>query len=103
MTTSAITKEAISRLSALGYKVWRNNNIAVRGRKFIGEYGVSDVLGYKLQGGTSLFCEVKGPGDTLSDDQKAFLWDAHNAGCFALVAHEVDGKVVIMPIAQYNL
>jgi len=103
MTTSQITKEAISRLSALGYKVWRQNNVRVPGRAFVGQLGLSDIQGYKIQGGTAIYCEVKGPGDKLSNAQIEFLWDAHNAGCFALVAHQVDGKVVIMPIAQYNL
>jgi len=101
LTTSQITEEAKIRLSALGYEVWRNNNIAVRGRKFIGRKGVSDLIGYKKDGGTALYCEVKKPGDTLSHHQIDFLTDAHNAGCFALVAYSEGQTVKILPIENY--
>lgn len=86
MTTSEITEEAKKQLALRNVKCWRNNNIRVPGRTFIGERGSSDLLGLNKATGIFVACEVKKIGDTLSDKQIEFLADVQNAGGFALVA-----------------
>jgi hypothetical protein len=72
--------------------VWRQNNIAVRKRQFIGRLGVSDIIG--ISGiGTFVACEVKTLNDRLSSDQIKFLNDVKTAGGIALIAHQVGNTV----------
>ena len=79
-TASELTKFAISELSVLGCTVWRANNIAIPGRKFIGKKGMSDIIGYD-KSGVSVWCEVKTINDKISEHQIDFLTDAMYAGC----------------------
>ena len=79
-TASELTKYAIAELSALGCTVWRANNIAIPGRKFIGKKGMSDIIGYD-KGGLATYCEVKTINDKISEHQINFLTDAMYAGC----------------------
>ena len=72
MTANELTKEAIQTLNKNGCFVWRNNNLAVRGRTFIGLKGVPDVVGFTNQG-IAVYCETKAIGDKLSTYQIAFL------------------------------
>jgi Holliday junction resolvase len=64
----------------MGFTVWRQNNLAVRGRKFIGKKGMPDIIGYDNQG-CAVWCEVKTINDKLSQHQVDFMADAMNAGC----------------------
>lgn len=90
-----ITDYAIKVLTLLGYKVWRSNNIPVKGRKFIGQRGVGDVTGYRRFKGTRVECEVKKIGDTLSDDQIAFLNEAKENGCDVYLATQKESEIVV--------
>lgn len=95
ISTSDITKSAIKELSYRGYEVWRQNQIPVKGRKFIGKRGLSDIIGYRKSDGKSVYCEVKNTGDSLSDDQKEFLDKAKSSGCITLVAGVKSGLISI--------
>lgn len=94
LSASQITLSAKKELTLRGVKVWRNNNLAVRGRKFIGEPGASDMIGYTKQG---LICavEVKTIKDKFSKEQIEFLTELHNAGGIALYATQEGNHVVI--------
>jgi len=88
LTSSDITKLAKIILRNRGVYAWRHNQLAVKGRKFIGEPGCSDLIGYHIVAGTFAACEVKAKGDVLSEDQKAFLKKVEDAGGIALIAFE---------------
>jgi hypothetical protein len=101
LTKDQIRKSALTELRFRGVNCWIQNNLAVRGRKFIGRYGVSDILGfvertnhYELMG-TFVVCEVKTIGDVFSDDQKKFLTEVKQAGGIALYATQELNQVVI--------
>ena len=72
-TASDLTKMMLDYLSSIGYEVWRNNNLAVKGRAFIGKAGVPDIIGYHKNYGTFIGCEIKALGDRLSVPQMEFL------------------------------
>lgn len=103
LTTGEITQEAIRYFTAMGFKVWRNNQIPQRGRHFRGLKGVPDIIGYNLIGRTSgiglypseigkfFACEVKNTGDSLSDEQKEFLRELNKSGGYGYLA-EPDGQ-----------
>ena len=92
-TASELTKFAIVELSAMGFTVWRANNIAIPGRKFIGKRGMSDIIGYS-EGGHAVYCEVKSINDKISEHQINFLTDAMDAGCRVFICSQAkDGKV----------
>lgn len=86
MTTGDITKHALRVLDLMGYEIWRNNNIAVRGRGFIGKKGVSDIIGFDRRTGLFVMCEVKNKGDRVSKDQVELLAEAKNSGCRCYMA-----------------
>jgi hypothetical protein len=93
LTKGEIREAALKEFRAKKVKCWRNNNTSpTRRRTFIGEYGVSDILGYMLDGGGEMFaCEVKTKGDKLSQYQKDFLISLNKAGGFGYIAED-DGK-----------
>lgn len=72
-TTSSLTKHVLMITNMSGCEVWRQNNHATRGRKFIGMDGLSDEIGICKQTGIFLAFEIKGPGDKLSKAQIKFL------------------------------
>lgn len=101
LSTNEITKSALKELDKRGLEVWRSNNIAVRGRSFIGRKGVSDIIGFERSnginnGGRFVLCEVKGVGDKLKPDQIELLTTAKKAGCIVLIATlDQSGKFII--------
>lgn len=95
ISTNDITKYALKVLHLQGFEVWRNNNLAVKGRKFIGRKGVADIMGFEMKSGKLMACEVKKIGDILSDDQKEFLLKVKDAGAFAFVARQTGHEIVI--------
>lgn len=95
MTANELTKEAIKQLNKNGAFVWRNNNLAVKGRTFIGLKGVPDIVGFHTHTGVAVYCETKAIGDKLSEYQKSFLDLAKMAHCFCYIATEVEGKLII--------
>lgn len=96
LTSSTITKIAKLMLTQRGVSCWRQNQIPVKGRTFIGEPGQSDLIGITKATGLFVACEVKAIGDKLSDDQKVFLRKIKDANGIALIAFEGRGGNVEM-------
>lgn len=92
LTKDIIRASALKELSWKGFDCWRQNNIAVRGRKFIGRLGVSDVIGI-TKDGRWIACEIKTLNDRLSPDQITFLNDIKKAGGEAYIAHQIGNQV----------
>jgi len=102
LTASEITEKAIKELEKRGFHVWRANNIAVRGRSFIGKRGCADITGYHKITGIRCECEVKKIGDILSEDQKTFLRSIKEANAHALVAYDNgNGGIYISSLEEY--
>lgn len=95
-TASELTEYAIHQLTMMGCTVWRQNNLAVRGRKFIGKKGMPDIIGYS-DIGTSVYCEVKTINDKISEDQIDFLTDAMYCYCRVFICmQDKEGVVKLM-------
>jgi hypothetical protein len=91
MTTNEITKAALKELNLRNVEAWRQNQIPVRGRAFIGKKGQSDIIGYNRSTSAFVAVEVKGKGDYLKPDQVEFLNGVYKAGAITLIA-TVDEK-----------
>lgn len=103
MTKGQIRDSALKELRYQGATVWPQNNIAVKGRKFIGRKGVPDIIGFTMVG-KFLGCEIKTVNDTLSVDQIEFLNDLVVAGGKAYIAKQsATGAVVIEEWKIINL
>ena len=95
-TASELTEYAMHQLTMMGFTVWRQNNLAVRGRKFIGKKGVPDIIGYDSEG-CAVWCEVKTINDKISEHQIDFLTDAMYAGCRSFICmQDKEGVVKLM-------
>jgi hypothetical protein len=86
MQTNEITKRALKELDLRNVEAWRQNQIPVRGRRFIGKKGQSDIIGFHRQTSVFVAVEVKGEGDYLKPDQIEFLTKVHKAGAIAMIA-----------------
>lgn len=93
-TSSEITNKALEILRAKGFEVWRQNQIPVPGRAFIGKKGLSDVIGFD-RCGIFVVCEVKKIGDTLKPHQKEFLNQVSKAGCHVYMAVQDGSEIVV--------
>ena len=92
LTAGQITRDAMLMLEGMHYFVWRNNNLAVPGRKFTGLKGVSDITGFDKRTGKAVYCEVKSKNDKVSEYQRNFMVRAKTAGCIVLIAYDDDGQ-----------
>lgn len=92
LTKGEIRESAIKELTWRGNTVWIQNNLAVKGRKFIGRRGVADIIGISKDG-RWVAAEVKTLNDTLSPDQIDFLNDVKSAGGLAYLAVQVGNRV----------
>lgn len=101
LTKSHIRKIAIEELTWRGVKIWIQNNVAIKGRKFIGEKGQADLVGYVKTTGLFCGCEIKTKSDRLSDEQHKWLSDLERAGGLALIACEEDGRVTLLNYSTY--
>lgn len=95
LTKAQIRTTAIKMLTWSGCTVWVQNNLAVRGRKFIGKRGQADLMGYRNKDGVIVACEIKTLNDRLSDDQILFLNDVKKAGGLAYIACQEGNQVVL--------
>lgn len=86
LTKAHIRASAIKMLTWSGFTVWVQNNLAVRGRKFIGKRGQADVMGFRNKDAVMVACEIKTLNDRLSPDQIGFLNDVKKAGGLAYIA-----------------
>ena len=98
MTASDLTKMMIDYLKTRGNDVWRNNNLAVKGRSFIGRKGVPDVIGYSKKYGQFIACEVKAIGDRVSPEQMSFLTNLSIAGGVAMICQQIRDESIIVKI-----
>jgi hypothetical protein len=87
--TNRITTQALAILTALGCHVWRQNNVSVRGRRFVGLKGVPDIVGM-TRSGTFIGVEVKGPGDKQSEWQVRFSYRCTDRGAIYICASHSD-------------
>ena len=95
-SASELTRMMLTFLENGGNEVWRNNNLAVRGRAFIGRKGVPDIIGYNKKYGFFVCCEIKAIGDRMSADQIVFLEELSLAGGCAMLCHQVrDGSIIV--------
>lgn len=100
VTASQITNYAIDYFNRNGAHVWRQNNIAVKGRTFNGKKGISDIIGISVKG-LFIACEVKKPGDSFKESQHKFLSQVHYLGGFAYVAYvNATAEIVIADYIQ---
>jgi hypothetical protein len=99
-SASELTKMMLEFLKDGGNEVWRNNNLAVRGRAFIGRKGVPDIIGYSKKYGHFVCCEIKAIGDRLSSDQMVFLEQLAMAGGTAMLCQQIRDESIIVKI--YN-
>jgi hypothetical protein len=95
LTASQITKEATRILEERNCFVWRNNNLAVRGRTFIGLKGIPDIIGFHKFTAIAVYCEVKTKNDKMSEHQVNFMIKAKQSGCHCLIASDDNGQVKI--------
>lgn len=93
-TAGELTEQANKLLLERHVFTWRNNQLRVKGRTFMGLLGVSDRIGYHMSTGVFCACEVKTIGDKMNDEQRKFLYNLHVGGGFALVYfQDKDGSV----------
>jgi hypothetical protein len=95
LSVSHITTTAIKILESRFCFVWRQNNLAVRGRTFTGLKGVPDIIGFQKFTGVAVYCEVKTANDKMSQYQIDFMNKAKTSGCHCLIATDQDGQVVL--------
>lgn len=88
LTKGEIRESAIKELTWRGNTVWIQNNLAVKGRKFIGKRGQSDLIGFRNKDCVLVACEIKTLNDRLSPDQIKFLNDVKKAGGLAYIAQQ---------------
>lgn len=92
LSKGAIRASAITEMEWKGHSIWIQNNLAVKGRKFIGRRGQSDCVGF-TKDGRFLAVEIKTLNDRLSPDQIKFLNDVKKAGGLAYIALQVGTRV----------
>ena len=97
-TASELTKMMIDYLTSKGLEVWRNNNLAVKGRAFIGRKGVPDIIGYDRKHGQFVACEIKKLGDRISPDQFSFLVNLGFAGGLSMLCSQKSDESINLEI-----
>lgn len=98
LTASELTKMMIDYLTSKGLVVWRNNNLAVKGRSFIGKKGVPDIIGYDRKHGQFVACEIKKLGDRISPDQLSFLTQLGIAGGLSMLCSQTSDETIKLEI-----
>ena len=101
-SASELTKMMLEYLKDNGNEVWRNNNLAVRGRAFIGRKGVPDIIGYSKKYGHFVCCEIKAIGDRLSSDQMVFLEQIATAGGISMLCQQIRDESITVKIYKEN-
>jgi hypothetical protein len=101
LSKGQIRETAITILERRHCDVWPQNNLAVRGRKFIGRKGIADISGITTMG-LRVECEVKAKGDTLRKEQIDFLTMIEkNKGIALLAIEDGRGQVVLVRFIDY--
>ena len=97
-TASELTKMMTDYLGERGMEVWRNNNLAVKGRAFIGRKGVPDIIGYDRKHGQFVGCEIKKLGDRISPEQFTFLTQLGLAGGASMLCSQTSDETIKLEI-----
>ena len=97
-TASELTKMMIDYLGQRGMEVWRNNNLAVKGRAFIAKKGVPDIIGYDKKHGQFVACEIKKLGDRISPEQFTFLTQLGLAGGASMLCSQTSDETIKVEI-----
>ena len=85
-----IQKEILQTVQKMGLAfIWRNNQIPVKGRRFVGLKGVPDLIGI-LPCGTFIGIEVKTPKGKLTRCQEQFRDDCMKNNGLYIVARSVN-------------
>jgi len=79
-----LTSKTIRAFNAAGHFVWRNNQVHVPGRRFIGGRGVADIIGISKTG-QFLAVEIKIPPDKMSKEQDKFHDEIRQRGGCSIV------------------
>lgn len=88
--TNDLTKAAIDFLTLKGCFVWRQNNLAVKGRTFRGKKGVPDIVGV-MRNGSFIGVEIKTGKDVLSKEQMEFFREvAQDRGGYYIAIGTID-------------
>ena len=88
MNESEILKQITTYLTVKGVFHWRQNNIAIHGRTFVGLKGVSDIIAV-ING--RIFCiEIKKPKGKQSEFQKEFELNIKNNGGVYFITTSID-------------
>lgn len=98
LTASELTKFMLDYLKERGHEVWRNNNLAVKGRTFIGKKGVPDIIGYDKKHGQFTVCEIKKLGDRISPDQLSFLHNLGMCGGLSMLCSQISDESIKLEI-----
>ena len=102
ISASDLTKMMMDYLKDNGCEVWRNNNLAVKGRSFIGKKGLPDIIGYHKNYGQFIACEIKAIADRLSISQIEFLTHLGMCGGTSLVCQQVSDGTINLTIFLDN-
>lgn len=87
--TNRTTQSILDYLANLpGAICWRNNAIPVRGRRFVGERGVGDIIG--CYNGRHIEIEVKTGRDSQSKVQEKHQAEIERCGGLYIIAHTFD-------------
>ena len=81
-----------------GYHAWRQNNIAIPNRRFIGLKGVPDIIGFHKTTGMFLAIEIKRGRDKMSKAQKEFFSIAENSKCLCGVVKKYEDALDLFVI-----
>lgn len=84
LSASEITELVLKKASP-EVELWRQNNISVKGRSFIGKKGIGDITGFHRYTGKRIEIEIKKAGDYLSEDQFNFLQSIHESNAFSYI------------------
>jgi hypothetical protein len=100
---SVIQRTILDYLEAMHIFCWRQNQVAVPGRRFVGLPGVPDIIGI-LPGGRFFGVEVKAERGKQSKAQKDFEMRVKELGGVYVLAYDVDDvlKVLAQAIPTYR-
>jgi hypothetical protein len=91
--SNSLTQAVIKYCTLRGYKVWRQNNLAVPGRRFAGLLGIPDVIGFQKGSGIFIGVETKIGKDKLSLHQIEFGLEIVESGGLWFVARDIESFI----------
>ena len=74
---------------------WRQNNLAVKGRTFIGMKGIPDIIVIYPPDGRFIGIECKKKGNKQTSDQEIFQLRLESSGGIYILAYEVEDVIKV--------